>query len=77
MRQDEYIRKIARESTTIPSEEKEKIIDRFRSKQLTFNPTYRRYYCPACDMPTPKESKYCCNCGQRVTLEKPVYATVD
>lgn len=75
MAEDMYIRAIAKESTSIPEKQKQRIRDRFIAKQLLYE--NRRYYCPYCQMPTPKNSNYCCNCGQKVTLEKPVMAVLD
>lgn len=74
-RMDEYIRKAARESTTIPEEKKKEIRSHFIAMELRYD--NRRYYCPVCNMPTPKISRYCCNCGQKVSLEKPVIACLD
>jgi len=72
---DMYIRALAKESTSIPDKQKQRILERFTAKQLlTENGKYR---CPYCEMPTPKRSNYCCNCGQKVTLEKPVFAVLD
>ena len=74
-RLDEYIRKAAKESNTMPEDAKQDIRNHFVAKQLIYEG--HRYYCPECNMPTPKVSKYCCNCGQKVTLEKPVMACLD
>ena len=76
-RMDEYIRKIAKESTSIPEDQKQKIREHFIAKQLQVKGKWRRCYCPTCEMPTPRISKYCCNCGQKVTLEKPSMACLD
>ena len=75
MVEDMYIRAAAKESTSIPEKQKQRIRERFTAKQLVFE--NRRYHCPHCGMPTPKISKYCCNCGQKVTLEKPAMAVLD
>ena len=75
MVEDMYIRALAKESTSIPEKQKQRIRDRFTAKQLLYE--NNRYYCPYCRMPTPKISNYCCNCGQKVTLEKPVMAILD
>lgn len=75
MIEDMYIRALAKKSTSIPEKQKQRILERFKSMQLLFKG--HRYYCPHCEMPTPKISKYCCNCGQKVTLEKPVMAVLD
>ena len=75
MVEDMYIRAIAKESTSIPEKQKQRILERFTRKQLLFE--NNRYYCPHCEMPTPKTSNYCCNCGQKVTLEKPSMAVLD
>ena len=70
-----YIRGFAKGNANIPEKQKQRIIERFTPKQMLFK--NRRYYCPHCGMPTPKISNYCCNCGQKVTLEKPVMAVLD
>ena len=70
-----YIRAIAKESTSIPDKQKQRIRERFTNKQLLIE--NRRYYCQDCKKPTPKASNYCCNCGQKVTLEKPEMAVLD
>ena len=75
MVEDMYIRAIAKESTSIPEKQKQRILERFTKKQLLFE--NHRYYCPHCKMPTPKISNYCCNFGQKVTLEKPTMAVLD
>ena len=73
--EDMYIRMLAKVSTIIPEKQKRRIVDRFVPEQLiTEN---RRYYCPHCKMQTPKMSNYCCNCGQKVTLENPVMAVLN
>lgn len=75
MIEDTYIRALAKESKSIPEKQKQRILERFVAKQLLYE--NHRYYCPHCEMPTPKMSKYCCNCGQKVTLEKPTMAVLD
>ena len=75
MVEDMYIRAAAKESKIIPEKQKHRILERFTAKQLVFE--NRKYYCPYCERPTPKISNYCCNCGQKVTLEKPVMAVLD
>lgn len=75
MIEDMYIRALAKGSTSIPEKQKQRIRDRFTAKQLMYD--NHRYYCPYCQMPTPKISNYCCNCGQKVTLEKPAMAVLD
>ncbi len=75
MIEDMYIRAIAKESTSIPDKQKQRIRERFTAKQLLTEDGKCR--CPHCRMPTPKRSKYCCNCGQKVTLEKPVAIVLD
>lgn len=72
---DVYIRAAMQESISIPDKQKQRIIERFTTKQMTFDG--RRYHCPHCRMPTPKVSNYCCICGQKVTFEKPVMAVLD
>lgn len=75
MVEDMYIRAAAQESTSIPDKQKQRIQERFTAKQMTFDG--HRYHCPHCRMQTPKMSSYCCNCGQMVTLEKPVMAVLN
>lgn len=75
MLEDMYIRATVKESTIIPEKHKQRILERFTAKQLTFDG--HRYHCPHCRVPTPKMSRYCCNCGQMVTLEKPVMAVLN
>ena len=75
MIEDIYIRAAVRESTRIPEERKQRIIERFITKQMTFDGY--RYSCPRCKKQTPKTSHYCYNCGQMVTIEKPVKAILN
>jgi len=77
LKEDSYIRKIVRESALIPEADKNKILDRFHSKQLVFNQERKRYCCPSCNLPISKKSNYCSWCGQKVTLERPVYVVLD
>lgn len=75
MDEDMYIRAAVQESTSIPEKYKQRIEERYTTKQLAFYD--RRYHCPSCRITTPKMSRYCCFCGQKVTREKPVMAVLN
>lgn len=75
--EDMYIRAAVKESS-IPEKQKQRILERYTTKELTFDSQgHHCPRCPRCGMVTPKISKYCCNCGQMVTLEKPVMAILN
>lgn len=73
-RDDEYIRAAVSAYNNMPPEARERIRDRFRRKTIIQD---HGYYCPKCRAKIRRIANYCDQCGQRVTLEKPVRVVLD